>query len=132
MPRHFTPYHWVDALLAGKEARVVRPAAVTPEGREPAILLRTLQRELLLAGCAQAPRRRTRRCARRLINTGLAKPPPAAQRRPHAPEREQLRQAVTLLTRAELTFKQDGGHDVWPELKVFVVALPQSPGGRFY
>ena len=36
---------------------------------------------------------------------------------------EQLRQAVTLLTRAELTFKQDYGHDVWPELESLSLLL---------
>ncbi|MDN7202704.1 DNA polymerase III subunit delta, partial [Klebsiella pneumoniae] len=35
----------------------------------------------------------------------------------------QLRQAVTLLTRAELTFKQDYGHDVWPELESLSLLL---------
>ena len=36
---------------------------------------------------------------------------------------EQLRRAVTLLTRAELTFKQDYGHDVWPELESLSLLL---------
>ncbi|MCL7653726.1 DNA polymerase III subunit delta, partial [Klebsiella pneumoniae] len=46
---HFTPYHWVDALLAGKSKRVLHVLQqLRLEGCEPAILLRTLQRELLL------------------------------------------------------------------------------------
>ncbi len=42
------------------------------EGCEPAILLRTLQRELLLLVTLKR-RRRTRRCARCLINIGSGK-----------------------------------------------------------
>ena len=37
---------------------------------------------------------------------------------------DQLRQAVTLLTRAELTFKQDYGHPYGPSWKVSFIALP--------
>ena len=44
---------------------------------------------------------------------------------------EQLRQAVTLLTRAELTFKQDYGHDVRPELEVFRCCSATKPWRTF-
>jgi DNA polymerase-3 subunit delta len=36
---------------------------------------------------------------------------------------DQLRQAVTLLTRAELTFKQDYGSAIWPELESLSLLL---------
>ncbi len=46
---HFTPFHWVDALLMGKSKRALHILQqLRLEGNEPVILLRTLQRELLL------------------------------------------------------------------------------------
>lgn len=46
---HFTPFHWVDALLMGKSKRALHILQqLRLEGSEPVILLRTLQRELLL------------------------------------------------------------------------------------
>ncbi|WP_159191199.1 DNA polymerase III subunit delta, partial [Klebsiella pneumoniae] len=46
---HFTPFHWVDALLMGKSKRALHILQqLCLEGSEPVILLRTLQRELLL------------------------------------------------------------------------------------
>ena len=46
---HFTPFHWLDALLAGKsKARTHILQQLQQEDVEPVILLRTLQRELLL------------------------------------------------------------------------------------
>lgn len=121
---HFTPYHWVDALLAGKSKRVLHVLQqLRLEGCEPAILLRTLQRELLLLvtlkrQSAQTPLRslfdkhRVWQNRRQLLSDALARL-----------SGEQLRQAVTLLTRAELTFKQDYGYDVWPELESLSLLL---------
>jgi len=46
---HFTPFHWMDALLAGKPNRAQRILRqLELESVEPVILLRTLQRELNL------------------------------------------------------------------------------------
>lgn len=46
---HFTPFHWVDALLEGKANRAQRILRqLESEGTEAIILLRTLQKELLL------------------------------------------------------------------------------------
>ncbi|MDB1123224.1 DNA polymerase III subunit delta [Vibrio algarum] len=46
---HFTPFHWMDALLAGKPKRAQRILRqLELEGIEPVILLRTFQRELNL------------------------------------------------------------------------------------
>lgn len=46
---HFTPFHWVDALLSAKSKRALHILQqLRLEGSEPVILLRTLQRELLL------------------------------------------------------------------------------------
>ncbi len=44
---HFTPFHWVDALLEGKAKRAQRILRqLESEGVEPIILMRTLQKEL--------------------------------------------------------------------------------------
>jgi DNA polymerase III delta subunit len=70
---HFTPYHWVDALLAGKSKRVLHVLQqLRLEGCEPAILLRTLQRELLLLVTLKR-QSAIRRCVRCLINIGSGK-----------------------------------------------------------
>ncbi|VEC76088.1 DNA polymerase III subunit delta [Raoultella ornithinolytica] len=70
---HFTPYHWVDALLAGKSKRVLHILQqLRLEGSEPAILLRTLQRELLLLVNLNASRP-IRRCVRCSINIGYGR-----------------------------------------------------------
>ena len=118
------PYHWVDALLAGKSKRVLHVLQqLRLEGSEPAILLRTLQRELLLLvnlkrQSAHTPLRslfdkhRVWQNRRQLVSDALARL-----------SADQLRQAVTLLTRAELTFKQDYGHSVWPELESLSLLL---------
>ncbi|PTP83074.1 DNA polymerase III subunit delta [Vibrio splendidus] len=46
---HFTPFHWSDALLAGKGNRAQRILRqLEAEGVEPVILLRSIQRELAL------------------------------------------------------------------------------------
>ncbi len=93
------------------------------EGCEPAILLRTLQRELLLLvtlkrRATHTPLRslfdkhRVWQNRRQLLSDALTRL-----------SGEQLRRAVTLLTRAELTFKQDYGHDVWPELESLSLLL---------
>ena len=81
------------------------------------ILLRTLQRELLLLvtlkrQSAHAPLRtlfdkhRVWQNRRGMIGDALNRLTPA-----------QLRQAVQLLTRTELTLKQDYGQSVWAELE---------------
>jgi len=46
---HFTPFHWIDALLEGKAKRAQRILCqLESEGVEIIILLRTLQKELML------------------------------------------------------------------------------------
>ena len=44
---HFTPFHWVDALLAGKSKRALHILRQLQRDSEVVILLRTLQRDLL-------------------------------------------------------------------------------------
>ncbi|HCD1256161.1 TPA: DNA polymerase III subunit delta [Citrobacter amalonaticus] len=115
---HFTPFHWVDALVMGKSKRALHILQqLRLEGSEPVILLRTLQRELLLLvtlkrQSAHAPLRtlfdkhRVWQNRRGMIGDALNRLTPA-----------QLRQAVQLLTRTELTLKQDYGQSVWAELE---------------
>lgn len=115
---HFTPFHWVDALVMGKSKRALHILQqLRLEGSEPVILLRTLQRELLLLvtlkrQSAHTPLRtlfdkhRVWQNRRSMIGDALNRLTPA-----------QLRQAVQLLTRTELTLKQDYGQSVWAELE---------------
>ena len=121
---HFTPFHWVDALLSAKSKRAMHILQqLRLEGSEPVILLRTLQRELLLLitlkrQSAHTPLRslfdkhRVWQNRRALITE-------AVNRLGH----EQLRQAVQLLMRAELTLKQDYGQSVWAELESLSLLL---------
>lgn len=46
---HFTPYHWIDALLAGKPQRAWHILnQLHQEDMEAVILLRSIQRDLML------------------------------------------------------------------------------------
>lgn len=115
---HFTPFHWVDALLAGKSKRALHILQqLRLEGGEPVILLRTVQRELLLMltlkrQSSQTPLRnlfdqhRVWQNRRGLLTEALGRL-----------SDDQLRQAVSLLSQIELTLKQDYGQSVWQELE---------------
>jgi len=115
---HFTPFHWVDALLAGKSKRALHILQqLRLEGGEPVILLRTVQRELLLMvtlkrQSSHTPLRnlfdqhRVWQNRRGLMTDAL-----------HRMSEDQLRQGVSLLSQIELTLKQDYGQSVWQELE---------------
>lgn len=115
---HFTPFHWVDALLAGKSKRVLHILQqLRLEGGEPVILLRTVQRELLLMvtlkrQSSHTPLRnlfdqhRVWQNRRGLMTDAL-----------NRMSEDQLRQGVSLLSQIELTLKQDYGQSVWQELE---------------
>ncbi|WP_437888942.1 DNA polymerase III subunit delta [Phytobacter sp. V91] len=115
---HFTPFHWVDALLAGKSKRALHVLSqLRLEACEPVILLRTLQRELLLLVNLK------RQSAHTPLRTLFDKHRVWQNRRGitgdalHRLSHEQLRQAVHLLGRIELIVKQDFGQSVWAELE---------------
>lgn len=115
---HFTPFHWVDALLAGKSKRALHILQqLKLEASEPVILLRTLQRELLLLLNLKRQMAHTPLRAlfdkHRVWQNRRAVTTEALNRLSHA----QLRQAVHLLSRTELTVKQDYGQSVWAELE---------------
>ncbi|WES69794.1 DNA polymerase III subunit delta [Superficieibacter sp. HKU1] len=121
---HFTPFHWVDALLAGKSKRALHILhQLQLEASEPAILLRTLQRELLMLvnlkrQMAHTPLRslfdkyRVWQNRRAMVGDAL-----------NRLSEDQLRQAVTLLSRAELTLKQDYSQSVWTSLESLSLLL---------
>ncbi|WP_261642698.1 DNA polymerase III subunit delta [Erwinia mallotivora] len=121
---HFTPFHWVDALLAGKSKRsqhILRQ--MQAEGSEPVILMRTLQRELMLLLTLQ------RQMGTTPLRTLLDQYRVWQNRRPLFSEAlqrlsaKQLAQAVRLLAKTELSLKQDYGQNVWPELETLSLLL---------
>ncbi len=125
---HFTPYHWLDALLAGKSKRAWHILhQLRLEDSEPLILLRTLQRELLQL--LQLQRKMPHTPLRSLFDTYKV----WQNRRPlltQALQRlssEQLSQAVSLLTRLELVLKQDYGQSIWDGLETLSMLLCGKP-----
>lgn len=121
---HFTPFHWVDALLAGKSKRALHILQqLRLEGSEPVILLRTVQRELLMLVTLK------RQSAHTPLRSLFDKHRVWQNRRAMVGEAlnrlsgPQLRQAVTLLSRAELTLKQDYGQSIWAELESLSLLL---------
>ncbi|WP_147196224.1 DNA polymerase III subunit delta [Pantoea sp. CCBC3-3-1] len=121
---HFTPFHWVDALLAGKSKRAQHILKqMQAEDNEPVILLRTVQRELMMLLTLQ--RQMTTTPLRTLFDQHRI----WQNRRPlfsDALQRlsaTQLTQAIHLLTRIELTLKQDYGQSVWSELETLSLLL---------
>lgn len=129
---HFTPYHWIDAMLAGKSQRAWHILEqLRQEDTEALILLRSFQRELLLLLTLK------RRSATTPLKTLLDQHKVWQNRRPlltSALQRlnlPQLQSALQLLTQAELHAKQDFSHSVWPDLQSLTMlicgkALPES------
>ncbi|MEQ6967513.1 DNA polymerase III subunit delta [Pectobacterium polaris] len=129
---HFTPFHWLDALLAGKGKRAWHILQqLKQEDCEPVILLRTLQRELLQLLALK------RRMSDTPLRTLFDQQKVWQNRRDlltQALQRlslQQLQQAVRLLTQVEITLKQDYGQSVWSELESLAMllcgkALPES------
>ncbi|CNH14605.1 DNA polymerase III subunit delta [Yersinia thracica] len=121
---HFTPYHWLDALLAGKSKRAWHILQqLQQEDSEPVILLRTLQRELLQLLTLK------RRMEQVPLRTLFDQFKVWQNRRPmmtQALQRlsmQQLQQAVHLLARIEVRLKQDYGQSVWPELETLSMLM---------
>lgn len=115
---HFTPFHWVDAILAGKSKRALHILQqLRLEASEPVILLRTIQRELLQL--VNLKRQSTHTPLRTLFDQQRV----WQNRRALVTEAlnrlsaEQLFQAVRLLSQIEMTLKKDYGQSVWAELE---------------
>ncbi|MCW2255927.1 DNA polymerase-3 subunit delta [Providencia alcalifaciens] len=129
---HFTPYHWIDAMLAGKSRRAWHILEqLEHEDTEAVILLRTFQRELMLL--LTLKRQSTTTPLKSLLDQHKV----WQNRRPlltTALQRlslHQLQSALRLLTQAELHAKQDFSHSVWPDLQSLSMlicskALPES------
>lgn len=121
---HFTPFHWLEALLAGKSKRALHILRqLRLEGSEPMILLRALQRELLLlvnlkrhpAGTpprALFDKYRVWQSRRAIIMQAL-----------HRLSLAQLYQAVHLLARTERSFRQDYAESVWDGLETLSLLI---------
>lgn len=125
---HFSPFHWLDALLAGKSKRAWHILQqLQQEDIEPVILLRTLQRELLLLLNLQ------HRMAATPLRTLFDQQKVWQNRRnliTQALQRlsgQQLQQAVHLLTQIEITLKKDYGQSIWSELETLSMLLCGKP-----
>ncbi|MFM0955913.1 DNA polymerase III subunit delta [Yersinia enterocolitica] len=121
---HFTPYHWLDALLAGKSKRAWHILQqLQQEDSEPVILLRTLQRELLQLLTLK------RHMEQVPLRTLFDQFKVWQNRRPmmtQALQRlsmPQLQQAVRLLSQMEVRLKQDYGQSIWPELETLSMLM---------
>lgn len=121
---HFTPYHWVDSLLSGKAKRAWHILKqLQQEDCEAVILLRTIQRELLLLLTLK------RQSTTIPIKTLLDQYRIWQNRRPlltNALQRltqHDLQLAVHLLVQMELRVKQDYGQSVWPDLETISMLL---------
>ncbi|MCG8707002.1 DNA polymerase III subunit delta [Brenneria sp. 4F2] len=121
---HFTPYHWLDALLAGKGKRAWHILhQLRQEECEPVILLRTLQRELLLL---LTLKRRMAKTPLRQLFDQLKVWQNRRELLTQALQRlnmTQLQQAISLLSKLEITLKQNYGQSVWPELETLSMIL---------
>ncbi|WP_431223295.1 DNA polymerase III subunit delta [Serratia sp. L9] len=125
---HFSPFHWLDALLAGKSKRACHILQqLQQEDVEPVILLRTVQRELLTLLALQ------RRMAATPLRTLFDQQKVWQNRRnliTQALQRlsgQQLQQAVHLLAQIEITLKKDYGQSVWAELETLSMLLCGKP-----
>ncbi|WP_413723689.1 DNA polymerase III subunit delta [Sodalis sp. RH16] len=121
---HFTPFHWVDAMLAAKSKRaghILRQ--LRQEACEPVILLRSLQREVMLLLTIQ--RQMHQSPLRSLLDQHKVwqtrRPLLTAALQRLSPRR--LHQAVSLMTAIEITLKQDYGYPVWSDLETLSLLL---------
>lgn len=121
---HFSPYHWLDAVLAGKAKRALHILQqLKTEDTEALILVRTLQKELLSLIHLQ------RQMANVPLKNLFDQQKVWQNRRPlltQALQRlsdVQLRQALALLTQIEINLKQDFGYSIWSELESLSLLL---------
>lgn len=121
---HFTPFHWVDALLAGKSKRAIHILSqLAKEESEAVILLRTLQRDLLTLLHLQRHQAhqplRTLMDQQRIWQNRRALFTEALQRL----DAPRLQRAIHLLATIELTLKQDYGQPIWPQLETLSLMI---------
>ncbi len=120
----FAPWHWLDALLAGKSQRawhIVQQLRLA--GNDPLILLRSIQSDLMLLLTLK------RRRANVPLSTLFNRHKVWQHRRnlmAQAVQRlsmQQLQQAMQLLTQIEIRFKEDYGQSIWPELETLSMLI---------
>ncbi|MFS1537864.1 MAG: DNA polymerase III subunit delta [Candidatus Phlomobacter fragariae] len=121
---NFTPYHWVDALLAGKIKRgwhILQQ--LQREDYEALILLRMIQRELILLWTLKQQnsdkdlkksfdQNKIWQARRPLISAALQRL-----------SLRELKLAIQLINQAELHLKQDHRHSIWPKLETLSMLL---------
>lgn len=121
---HFSPFHWVDAILAGKSKRAWHILQqLRQEDMEPVILLRTVQREVLLLLTLKSQMAHTP--LRNLFDQHKVwqNRRPAMTQAVQLLSLQQLYQAVALLSHIEVILKQDYGQSVWSELESLTLLL---------
>ncbi|AFP84905.1 DNA polymerase III subunit delta [secondary endosymbiont of Ctenarytaina eucalypti] len=121
---HFTPFHWVDAAIAGRNKRAMRILwHLQIESAQPALLLRSMQHEVLQLltfkrNLHAVPigrlfdRHKVWQNRRPLLTLAL--------------ERltfSQLRKAVALMVHIELALKQDYDYSIWSNLNALALLL---------
>ncbi|SEQ56002.1 DNA polymerase III, delta subunit [Rosenbergiella nectarea] len=130
----FTPYHWIDALLAGKSKRALHVLQqLQSEDQEPIILLRTLQREIMiLLEVSSAPMdgRRAAMDKLRVWQNKRQLYTSALQRL----DRVRLRHIIHHLASLEIAVKKDFSAECWPALNALSVLIcqPQFPTGLYH
>ncbi|MGL9769225.1 MAG: DNA polymerase III subunit delta [Sodalis sp. (in: enterobacteria)] len=121
---HFTPFQWVDASLAGKNKRamyILRQLRL--ESMEPIILLRSIQREVLLLLMLK------RQVATMPVHTLFDHYNVWRNRRTFLTQvikrltLSQLRDTVALMMKIELALKQDHNYPVWPAFSALTLLL---------
>jgi DNA polymerase-3 subunit delta len=125
---HFTPYHWLDAILAGKAKRALHILRqLRQEDIEALILVRSLQKELL--ALLQLQRQMSHTPLKTLFDqqkvwqNRRAILTQALQRL----NAEQLQLAISLLTQIEINLKQDFGYSIWAELESLSLLICGKP-----
>lgn len=127
----FTPFHWIDALLAGKSKRALHVLQqLRLEGSEPVILLRTLQREVMILlelSAKPAAEQRSAMDTLRIWQNRRALYSAALQRL----DRIRLYHVVHQLAAIEISVKKDFSTECWPALETLSLLLcqPQFPTG---
>ncbi|OIQ25978.1 DNA polymerase III subunit delta [uncultured Vibrio sp.] len=123
---HFTTFHWIDALLAGKAKRAQRILRqLEAESVEPVILIRSIQKELLLLLKLQDElksdpagmvfdRNRIWQSKRPLYNNALSRLSTSA-----------IHQRLSILARCEILTKTQYDVSTWPTLHQLSLELCQ-------
>ena len=121
---HFTAFHWTDALLAGKVNRCQKILTqLQSEGTEPVVLLRTIQKELMLLSTMLDQSKKSN------INQVFSQHKIWQSKKPlysaalNRLSKQKLRNAISTLAYIELQSKTDFGFNAWPWLSQLSIQL---------